>query len=99
MSPVAGTEDFEEIFSEEFAAQAEAQLDEAMQMLASENPELWRQLESFAQSVAPSADVPEGQPRAEEGGATSLDAKLEETIRQLRQSTEQIEVLHAVLPL
>ena len=44
-------EEFEEIFSEELAGQTEAQLGEAMQMLSSENPELWQQLETFAKSM------------------------------------------------
>ena len=108
---------FEEIFSEEFAAEAEAQLNEAMEMLASENPELWQQFESFAKSMgmetaagggastsqatpttngAASASkedtsVDEGASK-ERGGAPDLDAQLEETLKRLRETTEQIEV-------
>ena len=41
----------EELFSSELAAEAEAQLDEAMKMLSDENPELWQQFETFAKSM------------------------------------------------
>lgn len=110
-----GMEDFEDLFSEEFAAQAEAQLDEAMQMFSTENPALWQQFEAFAKSMGlqegsplfpPSASQGESSAdRMEEqggqGGArgdsapatdSSLDAKLEETLRKLREGTQQIEV-------
>ncbi len=97
-SPVPGLEEFEEIFSEEFAAQAEAQLDEAMQMLASENPELWRQFEALSQSAGRSDSSRPRDAETGEGDSASLDAKLEETVQQLRQSTEQIEVGFACRP-
>ncbi len=60
---MAGVEEFEEILSEEFAAQAEAQLDEAMHMLASENSELWEELETLAQSVGQSRSGQAAAPR------------------------------------
>ena len=113
----SSSDNFEDIFSEEFAAEAEAQLNEAMEMLASENPELWQQFETFAKSMgmegaagggtstsqatpttngAASASqgetsVDEGA-RKERGGAPNLDAQLEETLKRLRETTEQIEV-------
>ena len=46
--PYPDSSDFEDIFN---AAEAEAQLDEVMKMFSSENPELWKQLESFSKSV------------------------------------------------
>lgn len=83
-------------------------------MLASENPELWQQFETFAksmgmdnsgggagQSQAPpttsgaasggETSVDEGA-RRQRGGAASLDDQLEETLKRLRETTEQIEV-------
>lgn len=123
-TPSAGTDAFDDIFSEEFAAEAEAQLNEAMEMLASENPELWQQFESFAKSMgagdggsagggggaSQSQATPTttttsgaasgggtsvddggggGKPR---GGPANLDDQLEETLKRLRETTEQIEV-------
>ena len=74
-SPRAGDlpdmEEFEEIFSEELAVQAEAQLGEAMQMLSSENPELWQQLETFAKSMGledPSGSTPQATPPSKPAG-------------------------------
>lgn len=130
-TPSAGTDAFDDIFSEEFAAEAEAQLNEAMEMLASENPELWQQFESFAKSMGMEGpggtgssgggggasqsqatptttttttsgaasgggggtsvdeDGGGGKPR---GGPANLDDQLEETLKRLRETTEQIEV-------
>ena len=127
-TPSAGTDAFDDIFSEEFAAEAEAQLNEAMEMLASENPELWQQFESFAKSMgmgdpggtggggggasqsqatpttttttsgvasgggggtSVDEDGGGGKPR---GGPANLDDQLEETLKRLRETTEQIEV-------
>lgn len=125
-TPSAGTDAFDDIFSEEFAAEAEAQLNEAMEMLASENPELWQQFESFAKSMGMGGpggtgggggasqsqatptttttsgaasgggrgtsvdeDGGGGKPR---GGPANLDDQLEETLKRLRETTEQIEV-------
>ena len=113
-SPPQGMEDLEDMFSEEFVAQAEAQLDEAMKMFSSQNPALWQQFQTFAKSMGleegaqfpppfasqgeSSVDGTERQER--EGGArgdsaataSSLDAKLEETLKKLRESTQKIEV-------
>ena len=114
-TPPQGMEDLEDMFSEEFVAQAEAQLDEAMKMLSSQNPALWQQFQTFAKSMGleegaqfpppfasqgeSSVDGTEGQEG--EGGArgdsaaataSSLDAKLEETLKKLRESTQKIEV-------
>ena len=123
-TPSAGTDAFDDIFSEEFAAEAEAQLNEAMEMLASENPELWQQFESFAKSMgmegggssgggeaSQSQATPTTTSGATSGGGTSvdeggeggggdrprggpanLDDQLEETLKRLRETTEQIEV-------
>ena len=49
--PPLDSAEMEELFSSEFAAEAEAQLDEAMKMFSSQNPELWQQFESFAKSM------------------------------------------------
>ena len=100
------TEEFDDIFSEEFGAQAEAQLNEAMEILASENPMMWEQLQQMAKTGFPGGGgAAGGRPlktsgeasssgggEEGEGEATSLDDKLEETLKQLRESTEQIEV-------
>ena len=43
--------EFDDIFSSEFAAEAEAQLGEAMKVLSSENPELWQQFETITKSM------------------------------------------------
>ena len=110
-----GGDSFEEIFNEEFAVEAEAQLNEAMEMLASENPELWQQFESFAKSMGMddvggasqsqatpttngAASAGNGETSVdsgggkERGGAANLDEQLEETLKRLRETTEQIEV-------
>ena len=93
-----GMEEFEEIFSEELAMQAEAQLDEAMRMMASENPELWQQFETFAKSMGldnpppPTTSEGRGEGEASQADPSSIEAKLEETLKALRESTEQIEV-------
>ena len=100
------TEEFDDIFSEEFGAQAEAQLNEAMEILASENPMMWEQLQQMAKGGFPGGGgaaggrplktsgeaTSSGGGEEGEGEATSLDDKLEETLKQLRESTEQIEV-------
>lgn len=113
----ASGDNFDDIFSEEFAAEAEAQLNEAMEMLASENPELWQQFETFAKSMGMddvgvggasqsqttpttngAASASRGETSVdsgsgkERGGAASLDEQLEETLKRLRETTEQIEV-------
>lgn len=103
------------MFSEEFVAQAEAQLDEAMKMLSSQNPALWQQFQTFAKSMGleegaqfpppfasqGESSVDETERQEGEGGArgdsaaataSSLDAKLEETLKKLRESTQKIEV-------
>lgn len=41
----------EGLFSSEFPAEAESQLNEAMKMLSEENPELWQQFETIAKSM------------------------------------------------
>ena len=115
------------MFSEEFAAQAQAQLGEAMQLLKEEDPQLWQQLEGLAAAAATS-DVGgegvrsgggegvsgggegvrsgggegvggEGVSGGGEGGEGSLESKLEKTLRRLKESTEQIEVGVACIPL
>ena len=114
-SPPQGMEDLEDMFSEEFVAQAEAQLDEAMKMFSSQNPALWQQFQTFAKSMGleEGAQFPppfasqgessvdgtesqegEGGARGDSAAATasSLDAKLEETLKKLRESTQKIEV-------
>lgn len=88
-----GMEDFEEIFSEEFAAKAEEQLDHAISQLASENPQLWQHFERLAKGMAgEEGRGGEGAAGASEGAADSLEAQMEETLRMLREGTEQVEV-------
>ena len=86
----------QDIFSEEFAAQAQAQLGEAMKLLSKEDPQLWQQLQGFASSAAAAPDSsqpgPEGERKEEGGEGGSVEATLQETLRRLRESTEQIEV-------
>ena len=120
-TPSGGSDAFEDIFSEEFAAEAEAQLNEAMEMLASDNPELWQQFESFAKSMGmdssgeggasqsqatpttsgaasrgrTSVDEEGGGGSKARGGPADLDDQLEETLKRLRETTEQIEVSYS----
>lgn len=116
----------DELFSSEFAAEAEAQLDEAMKMLSDENPELWQQFESFTKSMGldgmGAGPVPpafgmasrgessvdansgstgeEGEEEEEEparkkegrGEDSSLDQKLDETIKRLQENTARVGV-------
>ncbi len=57
--PPSTEAEFNEVFSEEFAAQAQVQLGEAMKMMQSENPELWKQFEQFSTSLGmPSSGAP-----------------------------------------
>ena len=83
-----------------------------MQLLKVEDPQLWQQLEGLAAATAVSGEGGEGM-RSEggegarneggEGGVEveegSLESKLEETLRKLKESTEQIEVGRACIPL
>lgn len=74
-------------------AQAQVQLEEAMKLLSKEDPQLWRQLQGCA--PASSSTLPAGE-EEEEGGkgaeGGSVEDTLEDTLRRLRESTEQIEV-------
>lgn len=79
------------MFSEEFVAQAQVQLEEAMKLLSKEDPQLWQQLQGCA--PASSSTLPAGGGEEEEGAeGGSVEATLEDTLRRLRESTEQIEV-------
>lgn len=49
--PPLDSAEMEELFSSEYAAEAEAQLGETMKMFSDENPELWQQFETFAKSM------------------------------------------------
>ena len=66
-----GMQDLEELFSEEFAAEAEAQLDEAMQMFSTENPALWQQFEAFAKSMGLQEGSPFPPPSASQGESSA----------------------------
>ena len=85
----------QEVFSEESAAQAQAQLGEAMKLLSQGDPQLWQQLQGFTGAAAANLPPPatggteEGK-REGEGG--SVEDTLEDTLRRLRESTQQIEV-------
>lgn len=69
-------EEMEQMFGAEFAAEAEAQLGEAMQMLSDENPELWRQFETFTKSMGGLTDMGPFPPAfgAASKGESSVDA-------------------------
>lgn len=108
----------EELFSSEFAAEAEAQMDEAMKMLSEENPELWQQFETIAKSMglddagtgaAPppfgvaskgesSVDATsvgaagEGEPPQKSGESSSLDQKLDDTIKRMQENAARLGV-------
>lgn len=109
----------EELFSPEFAAEAEAQLDEAMKMLSDENPELWQQFESFTKSMgldsmgagpvppasgtaskgessvdanSGTAGGDEGEPARKQGDDSSLDQKLDDTIKRLQENSARVGV-------
>ena len=75
-------------------AQAQVQLEEAMKLLSKEDPQLWQQLQGCAASS--SSTLPAGGEEKDEGGegaeGGSVEATLEDTLRRLRESTEQIEV-------
>ena len=82
-------------------AQAQAKLDEAMQVLSKEDPELWQQLKGFSDAAAASlgGDEEGGEREGErerkgEGkeGEGSIEDTLEDTFRRLKESTERIEV-------
>ena len=131
----------DEIFSAEFAAEAEAQLSEAVKMLSDENPELWQQFEAFAKSMGldearpdlvppPSGAASKGEssvdtgaratatvgkgagvggkasgggggdpPKSEgsAGEASTLDQKLDETIRKMQENASRLGVSPWVL--
>ena len=92
----------QDVFSEEFVAQAQAKLDEAMQILSKEDPELWQQLKGFSDAASASLGCTEGEERGREGesgregerkeGGESIEDTLEDTFRRLKESTERIEV-------
>lgn len=90
----------QEIFSEEFAAQAQAQLGEAMKLLSKEDPQLWQQLQGCTAAASSAGGEGKGEAGKEaEGEGGSIEATLEDTLRRLRESTEQIEVgHHYILP-
>jgi peroxin-19 len=98
--------ELEKVFGEEFAAQAEAQLNEAIQMLATENPELMKQFEYYmggalsgaegddkATPLSPPTSIPAKKPQKPPFKKTrsSLDAILEETVRNIQKSSQQAE--------
>ena len=96
----------QDIYSEEFVAQAQAKLDEAMQILSKEDPELWQQLKGFSDAASATLGGEEERgregERKEEGergregerkeGGGSIEETLEDTFRRLKESTEKIEV-------
>lgn len=97
--------ELEDMFGEEFAKQAEAQLSEALEMLQSENPELLKQFEDLAQSVGnqgdrdvsnnlgssvdSSSNQTSGDPNT--GLNPSLEEALEDTVRRLQESTQDVQ--------
>ncbi|CAI8046271.1 hypothetical protein GBAR_LOCUS25576 [Geodia barretti] len=64
--PTATMQEFEDVFSEEFVAQAQAKLDKAMQILSKEDPELWQQLKGFSDAASASLGCTEGEERGRE---------------------------------
>ena len=68
-----------------------------MQLLKEEDPQLWQQLQGLASAAPqPPGGGEGGGGGGSEGGegedGDSLEAKLEETLKKLKESTEQIEV-------
>ena len=87
----------QDVFSEEFVTQAQAKLDEAMEILSKEDPELWQQLKGFSDAASASLGSAgrEGEGEGVEGEGEegkSVEDTLEETLRRLKESTEKIEV-------
>ncbi|XP_064396190.1 peroxisomal biogenesis factor 19-like [Halichondria panicea] len=91
--------EFSEVFSEEFAAQAETQLEEAMKMMQSENPDLWKQFEDFSSTlgIPPGGVASHGESSVDSGGEAakksgsreeSLAGVFEETLQKMKQNTE-----------
>lgn len=120
--PLLESAELDDIFSSEFAADAEAHLGEAMKMLSSENPELWQQFETFAKSMGMednmgAGPVPPGYGAASKGessvdegatggkgtaeekprkneksGGSSLDQKLDDTIKRMQDNSARLGV-------
>lgn len=104
--------EFNEVFSDEFAAQAEAQLGEAMKMLQSENPEIWKQFDQFSSNLGmpsgaafnPGGTASHGESstdreekgRGSERGA-SLEGVLKDTLEKLKLNDERMAVELAVI--
>ncbi len=95
--------EFSEVFSEEFAAQAETQLEEAMKMMQSENPDLWKQFEDFSSTlgIPPGGVASHGESSVDSGGEAakksggreeSLAGVFEETLQKMKQNTEGLGV-------
>lgn len=77
-----------------------------MQLLSKEDPQMWQQLQGFSATAASNLQsVPEGGGRGESGEGSeggrgeggSLEATLEDTLRRLQESTQQIEVRSSLL--
>ena len=100
--------EFNEVFGEEFAAQAEAQLGEALKMMQSESPGLWKQFEEFSKPLGGQPDAASnvggvashGESSVDEGGVEgagqereeSLADVLEETLQKLKEDAEGVGV-------
>ena len=102
--PPSREAEFDQVFGEEFAAQAETQLNEAMKMMQSENPDLWKQFEEFSKTVGVSEGAALNVGGVASTGESSVDDSatndrersltntLEETLKKLKESTANIEV-------
>lgn len=90
LSRVDDTEDptlkeLEKVFGEEIAAQVEGELNEAVKLLSTENPELFKQFESFAESLTQEGmPAPPPQPTPPPRTKGSLEVILEETVRRIQ---------------
>ena len=66
LPPMGDKDGFDEIFTEEFAKNAEAQMKEALQVLSQDNPELAKQLDSLAKdNFKESGEASSGQQKKE----------------------------------
>lgn len=93
-SPPEGLDGFDNIFSEEFAKAAEAQMKEAFELLSKENPDLLRQFEEFAPELTgagkttsdPSGGEKRTSPAQQKQGASteasSCDADVKQSVKQ-----------------
>lgn len=98
--------EFDQVFGEAFAAQAESQLNDAVKMMRSENPDLWKQFEEFSKSIGMPGEAASNVGGVASTGESSVDdsatndrereasltGMLEDTLKKLKENTANIEV-------